>query len=152
AAASAHAIGDHGQHATRHARMADQHDLVLLVGPVPLVEAGGGGESETSWHGWKVGPRGRRQASLQGWRGGRSAYYQMNLTGSLRAADRLGFQPSFPLAPAHRTAHRARRPRRHDRPARRGALAGRTAAAPIEEAAARAARRDPEGRIAARSP
>ena len=45
-AAPAHAIGDHRQQAARRARMLQQRKLVLLVFPVSLVDAGGGGESK----------------------------------------------------------------------------------------------------------
>ena len=45
--------------ATCAARMRDQHDLVLLVGPVALMEAGGRGESEASGHRGEGGGGGR---------------------------------------------------------------------------------------------
>ena len=51
AAASAHAIGDDREHATRGTRMFEHEHLILLVGAVALVEAGGGGESKASCHG-----------------------------------------------------------------------------------------------------
>jgi hypothetical protein len=52
-----HAVGHHREHAARHARVAEQRDLILLVGPVALVQASGGGKSEASGH--ERGDRGR---------------------------------------------------------------------------------------------
>jgi hypothetical protein len=46
-AAPAHAVGHDPQHAAGHARVRQQGDLVLLVLPVALVDAGGCGESIT---------------------------------------------------------------------------------------------------------
>ena len=46
AALAAHAVGQHRQHAAADARVRDEFDLVLLVGAVAAVEAGGGAETE----------------------------------------------------------------------------------------------------------
>ena len=45
AALAAHAVGQHRQRAAGHARVHDDLDLVLLVGAVAAVHAGGGGEA-----------------------------------------------------------------------------------------------------------
>ena len=45
AALAAHAVGDDRQRAARHPLVHDDLDLVLLVGPVAAVHAGGGGQA-----------------------------------------------------------------------------------------------------------
>src|SRR5689334_5145917 len=50
AAAPAHSVGNDTENATRHAWVGGDHDLVLLIGAIPLVEAGSGSESKASCH------------------------------------------------------------------------------------------------------
>jgi len=78
AAATAHAVGHHTEQATRNARVADQGNLVLLVLPVTLVDAGGSGESVAFAHTELVGTTASGRAL------GKTplnAYYQANREG-----------------------------------------------------------------------
>ncbi|MCY1229302.1 hypothetical protein D9M72_416640 [compost metagenome] len=91
AAAPAHAVGDDAEHAARRAGVAHQQHLVLLVGAIPLVEAGGGGESKALGH-ERWGARG----ALSVFSGVRvRTYYRMNTRGPMRHAHPHRWTPIF---------------------------------------------------------